>query len=148
MPNICHMWFACSLPSSCPGKVCVFSASFHFGILFLRCFWIFSSKDKLAPGSTPYTESRKIEVCDSPWCNLCCLVLAWSLRNWLSSGQASLTVPLDLWLFMVSVEQVAQRGCKRPIPGNIRHQVELGSEQSDLVENVPAHCRECWSRWF
>lgn len=42
MPNICHMWFARSLSSSCPGKVCVFSGLFHFGILFLRCFWIFA----------------------------------------------------------------------------------------------------------
>lgn len=82
-----------------------------------------------------------MEVCDSPWCNFCHLVLDWSLRNCLSPGQVNLTVPLDLELFMMIVEQVAQRGCKSPIPGNIQSQVELGSKQPDLAENVPAHCR-------
>ena len=29
-----------------------------------------------------------------------------------------------------------------PIPGNIQGQVGRGSEHPDLVEDVPAHCRE------
>ena len=40
-----------------------------------------------------------------------------------------------------TLEQVAQRGCTRPIPGNIQGQVGQGSEQPDLVADVPAHCR-------
>jgi len=36
---------------------------------------------------------------------------------------------------------VAQRGSGGPIPGNNQGQVGWGSEQSDLVEDVPAHCR-------
>jgi len=39
------------------------------------------------------------------------------------------------------VEQIAQRGGGCPIPGNILGQVELGSEQPDLVEDVPSHCK-------
>jgi len=39
------------------------------------------------------------------------------------------------------VEQVAQRGGRCPIPRNSQGQVGLGSEQPDLVEDVPAHCR-------
>ncbi|KAK4815290.1 hypothetical protein QYF61_026195 [Mycteria americana] len=37
--------------------------------------------------------------------------------------------------------QVVQRGGRCPIPGNIQGQVGQGSEQPDLVEDVPAHCR-------
>ncbi|KAK4822678.1 hypothetical protein QYF61_019547 [Mycteria americana] len=33
------------------------------------------------------------------------------------------------------------RGGRCPIPGNIQGQVGRGSEQPDLVEDVPAHCR-------
>lgn len=36
--------------------------------------------------------------------------------------------------------RVAQRGGRSPIPGNI--QVGQGSEQLDVVEDVPAHCRD------
>jgi len=39
-----------------------------------------------------------------------------------------------------TLEQVAQSN-GGPIPGNIQGQVGRGSEQPDLVENVPAHCR-------
>ena len=35
----------------------------------------------------------------------------------------------------------AQKDGRCPIPGNIQGQVGRGSEQSDLVEGVPAHCR-------
>jgi len=31
-----------------------------------------------------------------------------------------------------------------PIPGNIQGQVEWGSAQHDLVEDVPAHCGGGW----
>ena len=37
--------------------------------------------------------------------------------------------------------QVAQIGGRCPIPGNIQGQVGRGSEQPDLLEDVPAHCR-------
>ena len=40
-----------------------------------------------------------------------------------------------------TVEQVAQRSCGCPIPGNIQGQVGWGFEQPDLVEDVPAHSR-------
>jgi len=36
--------------------------------------------------------------------------------------------------------QVAQRGGRCPIPGNVQGQVGQGSEQSGLVGHVPAHC--------
>jgi len=39
-----------------------------------------------------------------------------------------------------TLEQAAQRGSGGPIPRNIQGQVGQGSEQPDLVENVPAHC--------
>ena len=39
-----------------------------------------------------------------------------------------------------TLAQVAQRGGRCPIPGNIQGQVGRGSEQPDLVEDVPAHC--------
>lgn len=41
------------------------------------------------------------------------------------------------------MSQVAQRGGEYPIPVNIQGQVRQGSEQPDLVENVPAHL----TRW-
>ena len=40
-----------------------------------------------------------------------------------------------------ALEQVAQRGGKCPIPGNIQGQAGRGSEQRGLGEDVPAHCR-------
>ena len=40
-----------------------------------------------------------------------------------------------------TLEQVAQRGSRCPIPGNIQGQVGWGSEKPDLVEDVPAYCR-------
>jgi len=40
-----------------------------------------------------------------------------------------------------TLAQVAQRGGLCPIPGNIDSQVGQGSEQSNPVEGVPAHCR-------
>ncbi|KAK4808965.1 hypothetical protein QYF61_015199 [Mycteria americana] len=40
-----------------------------------------------------------------------------------------------------TLKQIAQRGGRCPIPGNIQGQVGQGSEQPDLVEDVPAHCR-------
>ena len=40
-----------------------------------------------------------------------------------------------------TLEQVAQRGGRCPIPGNIQDQAGQGFEQPDLVEDVPAHCR-------
>ena len=40
-----------------------------------------------------------------------------------------------------TLEQVAQRDGRCLIPGNLEGQVGQGSEQPDLVEDVPAHCR-------
>ncbi|KAK4812867.1 hypothetical protein QYF61_024164 [Mycteria americana] len=40
-----------------------------------------------------------------------------------------------------ALAQVAQRGGRCPIPGNIQGQVRRGSEQPDRVEDVPARCR-------
>ena len=40
-----------------------------------------------------------------------------------------------------TLAQVAQRGGRCPIPGNVQGQVGWGSEQPDPVEDVPAHCR-------
>ena len=40
-----------------------------------------------------------------------------------------------------TLAQVAQRGGRCPIPGNIPGQVGRGSEQPDRVEDVPAHGR-------
>ena len=37
-----------------------------------------------------------------------------------------------------TLAQVAQRGGRCPIPGSIQGQVGWGSEQPDLVEDVPA----------
>jgi len=39
------------------------------------------------------------------------------------------------------MEQSAQRGGRCPIPGNIQGQVGWGSEQPDLLEDVPTYCR-------
>ena len=39
-----------------------------------------------------------------------------------------------------TLEHVAQKGGRWPIPGNIQGQVGWGSEQCDLVEDVPADC--------
>jgi len=38
-------------------------------------------------------------------------------------------------------EQIAWGGGRCPIPGNIQGQVGQGSEQSDLIEDIPIHCR-------
>jgi len=40
-----------------------------------------------------------------------------------------------------TLDQVAQRGGRCPIPGNIQGQVGRGSEQLDLVEEVADQCR-------
>ena len=40
-----------------------------------------------------------------------------------------------------TLEQVAQRGGRCSIPGNIQRPVGQGSEQPDQVEDVLAHCR-------
>jgi len=40
-----------------------------------------------------------------------------------------------------TLAQVAQRGDRCPIPGNVQGQVERGSEQPDPGEDVLAHCR-------
>ena len=37
--------------------------------------------------------------------------------------------------------RLPREGVDAPIPGNIPGQVGWGSEQPDLVEDVPAHCR-------
>lgn len=39
------------------------------------------------------------------------------------------------------MEQVAQRGGRRPVPGDIQGQVGQGSEQRGLVEDVPIYSR-------
>jgi len=41
--------------------------------------------------------------------------------------------------FTMRVAQVAQRGSGDPIPRNIQGQVGQGSEQPDLVKDIPAH---------
>lgn len=43
---------------------------------------------------------------------------------------------------VVKLAQVAQRGGRCPIPGNIQGQVGQGSEQPGLVKDAPAHCRQ------
>ena len=40
-----------------------------------------------------------------------------------------------------TLEQVAQRGCGRPLPGSIQGQAEWGSDQSGLEGGVPAYSR-------
>jgi len=44
------------------------------------------------------------------------------------------------------LKQIAQKGSRCPVPGNIQGQVGWGSEQPDLVEDVHAHCRGVWTR--
>jgi len=39
------------------------------------------------------------------------------------------------------LEQIAQRGSGGPIPGNIQGQIGWGSEQCDILEDVPGRCR-------
>ena len=48
---------------------------------------------------------------------------------------------LDHALLGETLEQVAQRGGRCSIPGNIQGRVGQGSEHPDVVEDVPAHCR-------
>ena len=38
------------------------------------------------------------------------------------------------------MDQVTQRGGRCPIPEDLQYQVGWGSEEPDLVEDVPAHC--------
>jgi len=40
-----------------------------------------------------------------------------------------------------TLEQVAQRGARCLTAGNIQGQAGRGSEQPDLLVDVPAHCR-------
>jgi len=40
-----------------------------------------------------------------------------------------------------TLERVARRGGRYPIPGNIQAQVGWGSEEPDLVEEICAPCR-------
>jgi len=40
-----------------------------------------------------------------------------------------------------TLERVAQRGGRGPMPGNIEGQVGWGSEQPNLVKDVPAFCK-------
>ena len=54
------------------------------------------------------------------------------------------TLQKPLWsrvTFPETLEEVAQRGGRRPIPGDVLGQLGRGSEQPGLVEDVPAHCR-------
>jgi len=41
-----------------------------------------------------------------------------------------------------TLARVAQRSGRCPITGNIQSQVGWGSQQPDVVEDVPAHCSE------
>lgn len=41
---------------------------------------------------------------------------------------------------------IAQRGSGCPIPERIQGQAIWDSDQTDLVENVPAHGRNIWTR--
>ena len=41
-----------------------------------------------------------------------------------------------------ALERVAQRGGRCTLPGNNQGQIGRSSEQSDLVEDAPAYCRE------
>ena len=40
-----------------------------------------------------------------------------------------------------TLEQFTQRGGRCPVPGNVQGQVAQVSEQPDLVEDIPTHCR-------
>lgn len=44
-----------------------------------------------------------------------------------------------------TLEQVAQKGGRCSIPGNIQSWTGQGSEQPDQAEDDPAHCK-AWSR--
>lgn len=47
-----------------------------------------------------------------------------------------------------TLEQVAQRAGRCPVPGNIQHpRVGWGYDQPDLVEDAPAYCSGGWTRW-
>ena len=46
-----------------------------------------------------------------------------------------------------TLEQVAQRSCGCPLPGSVQGQVGRSSEQTGLVEDVPAHGRRVGTRW-
>ncbi|KAK4818961.1 LOW QUALITY PROTEIN: hypothetical protein QYF61_022628 [Mycteria americana] len=61
----------------------------------------------------------------------------------LKKGRFRLDIRKNFFTMRVgeTLEQVAQRCGRCPIPGNIQGQVGRGSEQPDLVEDVPAHCR-------
>ncbi|KAJ7415146.1 hypothetical protein WISP_79600 [Willisornis vidua] len=45
-----------------------------------------------------------------------------------------------------TLEQVTQRSCGCPVPGNVQGQIGWSFGQSDLVEGVPAHSRETRTR--
>jgi len=44
-----------------------------------------------------------------------------------------------------TLQQVAQRGCRCPLPGSVRGQDGWGFEQSGLAEGVPAPWQGCWN---
>jgi len=48
---------------------------------------------------------------------------------------------LVLYASSETLEWVAQTSSGGPIPGNIQCHVGRGSEQLDLVEDIPGHCR-------
>ncbi|KAK4833061.1 hypothetical protein QYF61_027723 [Mycteria americana] len=58
----------------------------------------------------------------------------------LKEGRFRLDITKKFFTMRV-VKQVAQRGGRCPILGNIQGQVGHGSEQPGVVEDVPAHCR-------
>ena len=45
-----------------------------------------------------------------------------------------------------TLEQVAQRSCRCPIPGSVQGQIGWGFEEPDLVKDVPAHGGGDWTR--
>jgi len=45
-------------------------------------------------------------------------------------------------VWVARLEQVAQRSCGCPLPGNIQGPVGWASEQLGLVEGIPAHGRD------
>jgi len=55
----------------------------------------------------------------------------------LKGSRFGLGIGKKFFIMSETLEQVAPRGGRRPIPGNI--QVGQGSGQPDLVEDVPAH---------
>lgn len=40
-----------------------------------------------------------------------------------------------------NTENIAAKRCGHPVPGNIPGQVEQDSEQPDVAQDVPDHCR-------